>query len=80
MEVDAKRKLLLDFIESKGGEVLEHALTARKVNDRATFIEDPKRPDCVVFEMELHNTAAGASYILTWLAGEPCTRRWLRGM
>ncbi len=62
MESTKKHELVLDFIESQGGRIIEHDITARKFNERALIIDDPERPDCVVFVMERHQPTAGATY------------------
>jgi len=37
-----------------GGEIEEYGLTTDKIRDRAEFLDDPERPDWIVFEVERH--------------------------
>jgi len=51
---------LCQFLEEQGGEVEE--ITPAKLRDRALFIEDRERPDCIIFMLERHHGIMGASY------------------
>ena len=53
--------LVVDYIERQGG-VIPDGLTAKKIRERATVVDDPGRPDCVVFEVERHRGILGAQY------------------
>jgi len=62
MEKGKKQKLQLvaDYLESIGE--LEDGLTAEKVVDRAEIIDDPERPDWIVFAVDRHQGILGAYY------------------
>jgi hypothetical protein len=51
---------LCRFIMEQGGEVEE--ITPEKLQDRAEIIEDPERPNGIVFTLERHHGIMGASY------------------
>ncbi|MBE7463025.1 MAG: hypothetical protein HS116_05955 [Planctomycetes bacterium] len=60
-------KPVLDYIESKGGTLPEHELTTRKINERATVIDYPQRPEWIAFEVERHRGLLGTA----WQPGSP---------
>jgi hypothetical protein len=53
---------VVEYLEEIGGEDISTGLTPQKIWDRAILIDDPERPDCIVFEVERHHPILGTTY------------------
>jgi len=53
---------VVEYLEEIDGEDISTGLTPKKIWERATLIDDPERPDCIVFEVERHHPILGTTY------------------